>query len=174
MFSAADQSLGSKCPDLSPAVNQNSLQLFSVWNFVTIHDLLQRTPHRIIYRIKIRTVRWPVFRFNELRHIAVQISDSVQHVTLSRRLRYGETPAVNLVRERYYNRNIITIINTVYFSMWIHKHEVRFAKFRNSNRNHYALREMFSSLQQSRDKCISSTWHWHKHGRSECLTEFQH
>jgi len=36
---------------LSQLVNQNLLQLISVWNFVTIHHLLQRSPHWIIRRI---------------------------------------------------------------------------------------------------------------------------
>ena len=46
---------------------------------------------------------------------------------------------------------VLTVINTVYFSTWLHKHKVRLTKFWNSDRNHRpnALREMFSSLQHS-------------------------
>ena len=40
---------------------------------------------------------------------------------------------------------ILTVINTVYFSTWLHKHKVRLTKFWNSDRNHgpNALRKCF-------------------------------
>jgi len=68
--------------------------------------------------------------------------------TRNRCSRYGELPAVNLVRVR---SQLLTGINTVYFSTWLHKHKVRLTKFLNSDRNHRpnALREMFSYLQHS-------------------------
>jgi len=58
--------------------------------------------------------------------------------TQSHCLRYGELPTINLVRVRSHSNK------HVHFSTWLHKH-----KFWNSNRNHNALREMFSYLQQS-------------------------
>jgi len=65
--------------------------------------------------------------------------------------RYSELPAVNLVRAYSKFEYVLTVINIVYFSTWLHKHKVRFTKFRNSDRNHRpnALREMFSSLRHS-------------------------
>jgi len=60
-------------------------------------------------------------------------------------LRYGELPTVNLVRVAY----VLTVINTIYFSTWLHKHKLCLIKFWNSDRNRNALREMFSCLQQS-------------------------
>ena len=65
--------------------------------------------------------------------------------TRSRCSRYGKLLTVNLVRVAY----VLTVINIIYFSTWLHKHKVRLTKFWNSDRNHNALREMFSSLQQS-------------------------
>jgi len=65
--------------------------------------------------------------------------------TQSRCSRYGELPTVNLVRVAY----VLTVINTICFSTWLHKHKLCLIKFWNSNRNHNALREMFSSHQHS-------------------------
>ena len=61
--------------------------------------------------------------------------------TRSRCSRYGELPAVNLVRVRSHSNTL--------FIFWLHKYNVRLTKFWNSDRNHNALREMFSFLQQS-------------------------
>ena len=49
-----------------PAINENVLQLPSVWNFVTIHHLLQHAPCHMFHGIKIWTVPWPVSWFNKL------------------------------------------------------------------------------------------------------------
>jgi len=49
---------------------------------------------------------------------------------LSHYSRYGELPAVNLFRV------ILTVINTVYFSTWLHKHKVHLTQFCNSDRKH--------------------------------------
>jgi len=47
---------------------------------------------------------------------------------------------------------VLTVINTVYFSIKLHKHKVRLSKFWNSDRNHNALQEMFSSPLQSQGR----------------------
>jgi len=65
--------------------------------------------------------------------------------TRSRCSRYGKLLTVNLVWVAY----VLTVINTIYFSTWLHKYKVSLTKFWNSDRNHNALWEMFSSLQQS-------------------------
>ena len=65
--------------------------------------------------------------------------------TRTRCSRYGKLPTVNLVRVAY----VLTVINTIYFSTWLHKHKLCLIKFWNSDRNRNALREMFSCLQQS-------------------------
>jgi len=74
--------------------------------------------------------------------------------TRTRCSRYGKLPTVNLVRVAY----VLTVVNTIYFSTWLHKQKLCLIKFWNSDRNHNALREMFSSLQQSLGRHQASFW----------------
>jgi len=72
-----------------------------------IHHLLQCPPNCIINRIKYRAVWRPVFRFNELRHIWAQVSNSVAW-TMCRRSRPAETDW-GALQQMVYRRKISDI-----------------------------------------------------------------
>jgi len=63
-----DQSL----VQFTPAMPDLLLQVIEAGDAVTVNHLLQRTPHRTVYRVEIRAVGWPQCWFDEVWNIALQ------------------------------------------------------------------------------------------------------
>ena len=101
---------------LSPWVDQNLLQLISVWNSVTIHHLLQRPAHWKSMGLDPDCsatrflVHWTQAHWNAAKRQCGVNGVQVLHPAgiRSRCSRYCELPAVNLVRVRSHrNKHVI-------------------------------------------------------------------
>jgi len=55
-----------------PFVNQPLFQMVDVTDPATVHALLQNAPDRVVNRIEIRAVWWPVLWPDEVRHLGQQ------------------------------------------------------------------------------------------------------
>jgi len=58
---------------MSPFMNQSFFQIVDVTYLATTHSLLQNAPDRVVNRIEIRDVWWPVLQPDEVRRIGRQL-----------------------------------------------------------------------------------------------------
>ena len=147
VFLAADQSLGSVCPGLAEPRSRSELTSAdqclkfcddtpSAATFSTLNNPRDLDPDRLVVSF---LVQWTRAYWNAgKRQCGVNGMQCTQALrpagTRSRCWRYGKLPVVNLVRVAY----VLTVINSIYFSTWLHKYNIRLTKFWNSDRNRNA------------------------------------